>query len=85
MDKAYDCVIKGGKVFDGSLAEPSVTDVGIRGDKIAEIGPLTGQAARTIDATGLIVTPGFIDVHTHCDATFKRSGSMAERAASNPS
>ncbi|MFH0886654.1 MAG: amidohydrolase family protein [bacterium] len=63
----YDILIKGGTVYDGTTAKPKITDIGIKGDKIKAIGNLTGLAMRTIDAKGLIVTPGFIDVHNHTD------------------
>ena len=46
-------------------------DVGIRGDRIVAIGKLPADNAKSIDATGCIVTPGFVDVHTHCDLSFK--------------
>jgi N-acyl-D-amino-acid deacylase len=73
-DGDFDIVIKGGIVYDGTLNEPFFGDVGIVDDKIVTIGEIAGMARRTIDATGCIVTPGFIDVHTHCDLTFKRLG-----------
>lgn len=70
----FDIVIRGGTVYDGSPSEPMIADVGIKGDRITAVGKIAGKAERTIDAKGLIVTPGFIDVHTHCDLTFKRLG-----------
>ncbi|MDO9558222.1 MAG: amidohydrolase family protein [Syntrophales bacterium] len=64
----YDILIKGGLVYDGSTAKPVVEDVGVKGDKIVAVGKdLTGSARTTINAQGLIVTPGFIDVHNHTD------------------
>ena len=69
-----DVLIKNGMIYDGTLKKPYVADIGIKGDKISAIGKLSSKAAKTIDATGRIVTPGFIDVHTHCDLTFQRSG-----------
>lgn len=64
----YDILIKGGLVYDGSTALPQIEDLGIKGDKIVAIGKdLPGSAGRTIPAKGLIVTPGFIDVHNHTD------------------
>ncbi|MBN1573985.1 MAG: D-aminoacylase [Deltaproteobacteria bacterium] len=73
-DAEFDIVIKGGTIYGGTLAEPYAGDIGIKGDKIIAIGEIFGSAGRIIDATGLIVTPGFIDVHTHCDLTFERLG-----------
>ncbi|MCP4756401.1 MAG: amidohydrolase family protein [Proteobacteria bacterium] len=67
VDDAYDVLIKGGTVYNGKSAEPVVMDIGIRGDKIAALGALVGKAGKTIDAEGLVVAPGFIDIHTHCD------------------
>jgi N-acyl-D-aspartate/D-glutamate deacylase len=65
---AYDLVIRGGTVVDGSGAARVTADVGIKDGMIAEVGRITSAAARTIDADGLIVSPGFIDGHTHMDA-----------------
>ncbi len=73
-DTIFDVIVKGGTIYDGTLSKPFVADIGIEGDKISAIGTLTQKAAKTIDAAGLIVTPGFIDIHTHCDLTFKRMG-----------
>lgn len=63
-----DLLIRGGTVVDGSGGEPRVADVGISGGRIASLGTDLGAARETIDATGMIVTPGFVDVHTHFDA-----------------
>jgi N-acyl-D-aspartate/D-glutamate deacylase len=65
---AYDIVIKNGTVVDGSGRPPYHADVAIQGDRIAEVGKITDSAKRTIDAEGHIVTPGFVDIHTHLDA-----------------
>ncbi|WP_425065465.1 N-acyl-D-amino-acid deacylase family protein [Reyranella sp.] len=65
---AYDLVIRGGTLVDGSGAPRFTADVGIKDGMIAEIGRITSAASQTIDADGLIVSPGFIDGHTHMDA-----------------
>ena len=65
---AYDLLIKNGRVIDGSGRPAFRGDVAARNGKIVEIGKLRGSAARTIDADGLVVSPGFIDTHCHYDA-----------------
>jgi len=63
-----DVLIRGGEVIDGTGAPRRRADVGISGGKVVAIGNVTDPAAHTIDATGKLVTPGFIDLHTHYDA-----------------
>ena len=65
---ALDTVIRGGTVVDGSGKARFTGDIGIKDGRIVEIGKVTTPAARTLDADGLIVSPGFIDGHTHMDA-----------------
>ena len=67
----WSLLIKNGTVVDGSGAPGAAADVALEGDRIAAIGPnLTGESARTIDATGLLVAPGFIDIHSHSDLVY---------------
>tara|TARA_Y100001934_G_scaffold11703_1_gene14819 strand:- start:213 stop:1913 length:1701 start_codon:yes stop_codon:yes gene_type:complete len=66
---SHEMIISGGTVVDGSGADAFKADVAIDNGKISRIGDLKGeQAAKTIDATDKIVTPGFVDLHTHLDA-----------------
>jgi len=62
----HDMIITGGEVFDGSGAEPVQTDIAIKNGRIVEVGEV-GAAAQTIDAQGAIVTPAWVDIHTHYD------------------
>lgn len=74
-----DALIRGGMVYDGSTAPPVVADIAIRDDRIVYVGPRRDLVAnRTIDATGMIVAPGFIDPHTHAEI-FLRSEQRSER------
>lgn len=64
----YDLLIRNGAVYDGTGAAPITQDIAIKGNKIVKIGAsLSGEALKVIDATGLAVSPGFIDVHTHAE------------------
>ena len=67
---AFDVLLRNGLVIDGSGRQGFVADVGVRGDRIARIGDLSDSAGdRVIDASGLVVAPGFIDIHNHSDFT----------------
>ncbi|MBK6511528.1 MAG: amidohydrolase family protein [Haliea sp.] len=63
----HDMVIRGGKVYDGTGTEPVMADIAIDGDRITVVGAVTAPGREEIDASGKIVTPGFVDVHTHFD------------------
>jgi N-acyl-D-amino-acid deacylase len=68
MTRSYDLLIRGGTIVDGSGAPGFTGDVAICGATIAAVGEsLAGTATREIDATGKLVTPGFVDIHTHYD------------------
>ena len=65
----HDLIIRGGELIDGTGSQRRRADVAIDGDTIVEVGDLAGRDARsTIDAEGQVVSPGFIDAHTHMDA-----------------
>lgn len=68
MTDALTLVIRGGTVVDGTGAAPFEADVGIAGKRIVQVGRVAGRGAEEIDARGLLVTPGFVDPHTHYDA-----------------
>ena len=71
----FDWILRGGTVIDGSGKEGFLADVGILDGKIAAVGELSGaQAKSTLDVTGKLVTPGFIDIHRHADAALFREG-----------
>jgi N-acyl-D-amino-acid deacylase len=64
---AYDLVIRNGTLIDGTGSAPHTGDVAIQDGRIAAVGQVSGPAARTLDADGHAVTPGFVDIHTHYD------------------
>ena len=64
---AYDLVIRGGNLIDGTGSPARIGDVAIQDGKIVAVGDVGGGAEREIDASGLAVTPGFVDIHTHYD------------------
>ena len=63
----YDSIIRNGTVIDGTGNPRFVADIGIKGGKIAKIGQITDPATQEIDAKGKLVTPGWVDIHTHYD------------------
>lgn len=64
----YDIVIRNGTVVDGRGGEPFVGDVALRDGRVEHVGMVTGRGRQEIDAKGMLVTPGFVDIHTHFDA-----------------
>ena len=65
----HDLVIRGGRIVDGTGGDAYDGDVAVSGGTITEVGSVvSGAARRTIDADGRLVTPGFVDIHTHYDA-----------------
>jgi len=73
----FDLIIRHGLIADGTGSPPAVGDVAIKGGLIVEVGQVTGTASEELDATGLLVTPGFVDVHTHYDGQVTWSNVLA--------
>lgn len=67
MDKAFDLVVRGGTVVDGTGAAAFEADVGVKDGRIAAVGRIAGAGAEEVDARGQMVIPGFVDIHTHYD------------------
>src|SRR5713101_7016217 len=77
---AWSLLIKGGTVVDGSGAPAAGANVAVEGDRIVAVGrELSGEAARTIDARGLLVAPGFIDIHSHSDLVYDKCPSAESK------
>ncbi|HZC17974.1 MAG TPA: amidohydrolase family protein [Caulobacteraceae bacterium] len=67
MDHPYDLVVRGGLVHDGQGSAPVEADVAVKDGLIAAVGQVSGRGTEEVDAVGQVVTPGFIDIHTHYD------------------
>src|SRR5205085_8065648 len=65
---AHDLVVRGGTIVDGTGGTSLTGDIAIDGEHITAVGSVDDSARRTIDADGALVTPGFVDIHTHLDA-----------------
>ena len=63
----FDLVIRGGRIVDGTGAPADASDVAVRAGRIVAVGKFAGRGRTEIDATGRVVAPGFIDVHTHSE------------------
>jgi N-acyl-D-aspartate/D-glutamate deacylase/sugar lactone lactonase YvrE len=75
----YDLVIRNGKIIDGSGNPWFRGDVAINGDRIVSVGRIAGDANRAIDATGLVIAPGFIDMHSHSDWVLLEDGNAQSK------
>ena len=85
----HDLIIRGGTIADGSGGDTRVGDVAVDGSIITAVGEVDGPARREVDAEGQLVTPGWVDIHTHYDGqatwdpevdVYKRQGHQLERA-----
>ena len=63
----FDLVVRAGSVLDGTGSEPYTADIGVKDGIIQEIGRINSKTYQEVDADGAIVTPGFVDIHTHYD------------------
>ncbi|MGO9450303.1 MAG: amidohydrolase family protein [Candidatus Binataceae bacterium] len=63
----WDLVVRNATIYDGSGAPPFTGDVAVNGDRIGSVGDVSGEGMREIDARGMTIAPGFIDVHSHDD------------------
>lgn len=63
----FDLIVRSGQIYDGTGSPSFLADIGIRSGRIAEVGRIAGRGVQEIDADGMIVAPGFVDIHTHYD------------------
>jgi N-acyl-D-amino-acid deacylase len=77
---AYDLVVKNGRVIDGSGIPAFQGDVAVKDGRIVDVGRVTDEAKRTLNADGLVVAPGIIDNHTHYDAQGRGTRSVPSPA-----
>src|SRR3990172_11778718 len=77
----YDLIIRGGRVLDGTGAPAHAADVAVAGERVAAVGEVEGAAERVVDAAGLVVAPGFIDVHAHDDVALLNMPGMDFKVA----
>ncbi|HEV8266882.1 MAG TPA: amidohydrolase family protein [Thermoanaerobaculia bacterium] len=75
----YDLVLRGGSIVDGTGAPPVAGDVALRGDRIAAVGAVSGRGRTEIDVRGLVVAPGFIDMHSHSDYLLLEDGAAQSK------
>ena len=66
----YDLLIRDGRIYDGTGSPAYSADIGVADGEIVAIGRLEGESVKTVNASGLAVSPGFIDLHTHSDMSF---------------
>src|SRR3989454_4287768 len=75
----YDLIVRHGKIIDGSGNPWFYSDLAVKGDRIVAVGRVAGDAERVIDAAGLVVAPGFIDMHSHSDWTLLEDGNAQSK------
>ena len=77
-----DLVLRGGKVIDGTGAPATSADVGIEGDRIVAVGDVgSTDGAEVVELDGLVLAPGFVDIHTHYDAQVTWDGDLTPSCA----
>lgn len=79
QEPVYDVLIRGGRIVDGTGNPWFEGDLGIQGGRITAVGLISGSAKRGIDAEGLVVAPGFIDLHTHSDRPLLQDGNTESK------